>query len=167
MKQILTLVLLLFLAGITKSQNVKSNDYIRAEVISQQQVKVTNLQTCRARVKGTLPNGVEVVSDYIASGDFTVFMYKDCGTFHFYPVDSTCTKVARCDLSINSCLFVLPVKAGVEFRQDKDELYVEVKNGNPAKPCTVRITNRDGSFKDVTFPLVNKIGNNYWVKIKL
>lgn len=167
MKQILTLVLLLFLAGITNAQLIKSNDYVRAEVISATQIKATNLQGCRSRLKGTLPNGGEVVSPYVAPGDFTVFSYKDCGTFHIYPVDSTCTTTARCDLSINSCLFVLPVKAGVEFRQSDDELYVEVKNGNPAKPCTVRITNRDGSFKDVTFPLVNKIGNNYWVKIKL
>lgn len=165
-RTILTLIGLLTFS-VMFCQNVKSNDYIRAEVISQQQVKVTNLQTCAARIKGTLPNGAEVVSDYIAPNDFTVFMYKDCGTFHIYPVDSTCTKTARCDLSINSCLFVLPVKAEAISKQDGNELYIEIKNGNPNNLCTVRIDIKGKPSRDVTFPLTNKIGNNYWVKIKL
>lgn len=98
---------------------------------------------------------------------FTLPASYTCGVIKVKPTEK-CNEPCPWDYvsTVNVCS-VLPVKPMVNFRQNKNEIYVEVKGLDESKTYKVRMNYADGSHTDLSLPLTYKKLDWYYFTFKL
>jgi len=169
MKTILSVALLFISTYLTAQEDCRTKITYLGYDSGAYKISVTNKMDMKTGYLIDYPGGALATSvkDAHSTTIFTLTGTYTCGVIKVKPTEKCNEPCAWDYVSTANVCGVLPVKPTVNFRQNKNEIYVEVKNIDESKTYKVRFNYADGTHADLDLPLTYRKLDWYYFTFKL